>query len=204
MFCLNSVFAFLDVGGPEMLLIFVLILVLFGGKRMPELARGLGKSLRDFKRARDGVEDQIKRALQDDPVPAKKVRKPESATTTPDDTTVYDGAANAAGAGATAAVATDGVNADDSPAVPGADAGQGDSGNDGSDDYIDPYEDEYIGGTAESNAGAHGIEADDAGGKTTESIPEQPEGQEPGATDAGRTEKKKDAPDAGAVDGEGI
>ena len=90
--------AFIDgLGGGEMLLIFFVILLLFGGQRMPELARGLGKSIREFKKATSGVEDQIKRALEEEPTPAVKpkvpryTRPPESiepaATDNGDDTT---------------------------------------------------------------------------------------------------------------------
>lgn len=68
--------AFIDgLGGGEMLLIFFVILLLFGGQRLPELARGLGKSIREFKKATSGVEDQIKRAL-DDPEPPRAPKKP--------------------------------------------------------------------------------------------------------------------------------
>lgn len=67
--------AFIDgLGGGEMLLIFFVILLLFGGQRMPELARGLGKSIREFKKATSGVENEIKRALEEEPAP-KPVRK---------------------------------------------------------------------------------------------------------------------------------
>ena len=56
--------AILDgIGGPEMVLIFVLSLMLFGGKRLPELARAFGKSMREFKRAASGVENEIRRAI---------------------------------------------------------------------------------------------------------------------------------------------
>lgn len=48
-----------------MFVVFILVLLLFGGKKMPELARGLGKSIRDFKRAASGVENQIKRAIDE-------------------------------------------------------------------------------------------------------------------------------------------
>lgn len=59
--------AFFDgLGGSEMLLVFVLILVLFGGQKLPEFARGLGKSIREFKKAAAGVEDEFKRALEED------------------------------------------------------------------------------------------------------------------------------------------
>lgn len=60
-------FAFIDgLGGPEMVLIFVLILVLFGGQKLPEFARGMGKSIREFKKAAAGVEEEFKRALEED------------------------------------------------------------------------------------------------------------------------------------------
>lgn len=50
---------FLNMGGPELVLIFVVILLLFGGKKLPELARGLGKGLREFKDASDGIKREI-------------------------------------------------------------------------------------------------------------------------------------------------
>ena len=59
--------AFIDgVGGPEMVLIFVVVLVLFGGQKLPEFARGLGKTMREFKKAASGVEEEFKRALEED------------------------------------------------------------------------------------------------------------------------------------------
>jgi TatA/E family protein of Tat protein translocase len=87
---LTSSLAFIgDVGGGEMILILIVILLLFGGQRMPELAKGLGKSIREFKKATTGVEDQIKRALEEDPVgertPAAQApfSMPPAAATTP-------------------------------------------------------------------------------------------------------------------------
>jgi len=61
-----------DIGGPELLLIFVLVLLLFGGQRLPDFARGLGKSIREFKKATSGVEEEIKRAMEEPPVPIKR------------------------------------------------------------------------------------------------------------------------------------
>ena len=59
--------AFIDgIGGPEMGLILVIVLVLFGGQKLPEFARGLGKSIREFKKAASGVELEFKRALEED------------------------------------------------------------------------------------------------------------------------------------------
>ncbi len=54
---------FLNMGGGEIMLILVVVLLLFGGKKLPELARGLGKGLRDFKDASDGVKREIHRNI---------------------------------------------------------------------------------------------------------------------------------------------
>ncbi|GAA4452588.1 hypothetical protein GCM10023189_16180 [Nibrella saemangeumensis] len=59
-----SILAFMGLGGQEMLLIFLALLLFFGAKKLPELARGLGKGIREFKDAtkevRDNIEDGIK------------------------------------------------------------------------------------------------------------------------------------------------
>ena len=52
-------------GGPELILIFVVVLLLFGAKKLPELARGMGKSLGEFKKAKDEFEHEIMTADQD-------------------------------------------------------------------------------------------------------------------------------------------
>jgi sec-independent protein translocase protein TatA len=51
--------------GPEMLLIVGLVLLLFGAKKIPELARGLGKSMNEFKRARSEFENEINNAAEE-------------------------------------------------------------------------------------------------------------------------------------------
>ena len=79
-------FAMFDVGGPEVLVIMFIILLLFGGERLPELAKGLGKSIREFKKAASNVEDELKRAIEDAPTPPRpfpKLLKPSSPAVTP-------------------------------------------------------------------------------------------------------------------------
>jgi sec-independent protein translocase protein TatA len=49
-------------GYPEMVVIFLIILLLFGAKKLPQLARGLGKSMGEFKKAKDEFEHEITRA----------------------------------------------------------------------------------------------------------------------------------------------
>ena len=47
------------IGGGELLLIFLVFLVLFGTKRIPELARGLGKGIREFRNAAKEVQEDL-------------------------------------------------------------------------------------------------------------------------------------------------
>ena len=60
-----SPFALLpDFGGGEMMVILLVVLLLFGGDKMPQLAKSLGKSIREFRRAANEVEREIKRAIE--------------------------------------------------------------------------------------------------------------------------------------------
>ncbi len=54
------------IGGWEILIILVAILLLFGGKRLPELARGLAKGIKSFKKEMKGVSDEVKDAMSTD------------------------------------------------------------------------------------------------------------------------------------------
>ena len=48
-----------SIGTPELLVIMLVILLLFGSKRLPELARGIGKGIRQFRNAMDDVKNEI-------------------------------------------------------------------------------------------------------------------------------------------------
>ncbi|HEU4558063.1 MAG TPA: twin-arginine translocase TatA/TatE family subunit [Longimicrobium sp.] len=54
----------LGLGPFEMILIFAVLLLLFGAKRLPELASGMGKGIRDFKRSLNGMDEQSIQANQ--------------------------------------------------------------------------------------------------------------------------------------------
>jgi sec-independent protein translocase protein TatA len=58
--------------GPELIVILVVVLLLFGGKKIPELMRGLGRGIREFNDAKDKVRDGIEEGMN------KKEEKPES------------------------------------------------------------------------------------------------------------------------------
>ncbi len=59
----GTLLEFLNMGGGEIMLIGIAILLLFGGKKLPELARGLGKGIREFKDASEGVKREIHRNI---------------------------------------------------------------------------------------------------------------------------------------------
>lgn len=49
----------LNIGGQEILIILLIVLVLFGGRKIPELMKGLGKGVREYKKAMNSVEDDL-------------------------------------------------------------------------------------------------------------------------------------------------
>lgn len=77
----------LGLGPFEMILIFAVLLLLFGAKRLPELASGMGKGIRDFKRSLNGLDDQSIQANQQQnylaqtPPPAAPPAVPPAAST---------------------------------------------------------------------------------------------------------------------------
>jgi len=52
-------FAFGIPSGPDLLILLVIVLVLFGAKRLPELARGLGQSVNEFKKAKEEFDKEV-------------------------------------------------------------------------------------------------------------------------------------------------
>ncbi|MBO5822283.1 MAG: twin-arginine translocase TatA/TatE family subunit [Lentisphaeria bacterium] len=52
----------MSLGWPEIVLILLVVLLLFGANRIPEIARSLGKATKEFKRARDEFADELKNA----------------------------------------------------------------------------------------------------------------------------------------------
>lgn len=57
---LNTTIGLLGLGGPELIIIVVIILLMFGGKKIPELMRGLGKGVKEFKEGKDGTDEDKK------------------------------------------------------------------------------------------------------------------------------------------------
>jgi sec-independent protein translocase protein TatA len=72
-----------DFGGTEILVIMVVVLIFFGGEKLPDFARGLGKAIREFKKATAGIEEEFKRAMEEPPKPAKKTGSIQGPTNPP-------------------------------------------------------------------------------------------------------------------------
>jgi sec-independent protein translocase protein TatA len=60
------IFLIFNLGGSEMFLIFAVVLLLFGGNKIPELMRGIGKGIREFNSAKANVEDELRKGMEDD------------------------------------------------------------------------------------------------------------------------------------------
>jgi sec-independent protein translocase protein TatA len=54
-----------NLGATELTLIFLVVLLMFGGNKIPELMRGLGKGIREFNSAKNSVEDEIRQGMRD-------------------------------------------------------------------------------------------------------------------------------------------
>jgi sec-independent protein translocase protein TatA len=52
----------LNLMGPDMMVILLIVLLLFGAKKLPELARGMGKAVREFSAARDEIERELSKS----------------------------------------------------------------------------------------------------------------------------------------------
>jgi sec-independent protein translocase protein TatA len=84
-------FGLFNLGGGEIILILALVLILFGAKKLPELAKGLGTGIKEFKKATRDVTDEMQSAMHESPPPAPKplppaAPQPEAQQTIPQST----------------------------------------------------------------------------------------------------------------------
>jgi sec-independent protein translocase protein TatA len=61
---LNAIFLAMP-GGSEWIFILIAVILLFGGKKIPELMRGIGKGMREFKDAKDSVKNEIEEGMKE-------------------------------------------------------------------------------------------------------------------------------------------
>jgi sec-independent protein translocase protein TatA len=72
--------SFMNLAGPDLIVILLIILVLFGAKKLPELARGMGSAIKEFQKAKDEFTDELHTAGKTD---ASKPETPAPAATVP-------------------------------------------------------------------------------------------------------------------------
>jgi sec-independent protein translocase protein TatA len=65
----------MSLGPWEIALIILVIIILFGGKKLPELARGLGLGLREFKKAKQEIKDEVKNVTDEVEAVEKEIEK---------------------------------------------------------------------------------------------------------------------------------
>jgi sec-independent protein translocase protein TatA len=62
---MSQIILLFSLGGPEVIVILFAILLLFGGKKIPELMRGLGKGIKEFNNARSTIESELKEGMKE-------------------------------------------------------------------------------------------------------------------------------------------
>ena len=71
--------SFMNLAGPDLIVILLIVLVLFGAKKLPELARGMGQAVKEFQKAKDEFNDELHKAGKSDTQVAKpELKAPES------------------------------------------------------------------------------------------------------------------------------
>ena len=69
---MNTTLLIFNLGGPEIILIVLVVLLLFGGKKIPELMKGLGKGIKEFNSAKANIESEIKDNMREIEEPKKE------------------------------------------------------------------------------------------------------------------------------------
>jgi sec-independent protein translocase protein TatA len=72
--------SFMNLAGPDLIVILLIVLVLFGAKKLPELARGMGQAVKEFQKAKDEFNDELHKAGKSDTQVAKPDLKPAEST----------------------------------------------------------------------------------------------------------------------------
>ena len=77
---MSLIASFMNLAGPDLIVILLIILVLFGAKKLPELARGMGQAVKEFKKAKDEFNDELHKAGKPETETAKSDVKPVQST----------------------------------------------------------------------------------------------------------------------------
>jgi sec-independent protein translocase protein TatA len=77
---MSLIASFMNLAGPDLIVILLIILVLFGAKKLPELARGMGQAVKEFQKAKDEFSDELHKAGKSELEAAKPEVKPAQST----------------------------------------------------------------------------------------------------------------------------
>jgi sec-independent protein translocase protein TatA len=66
-----TIASIMNLMGPDLMVILLIVLLLFGAKKLPELARGMGRAVKEFSAARDQVERELSQSGPDGVAPSK-------------------------------------------------------------------------------------------------------------------------------------
>ena len=77
--------SFMNLAGPDLIVILLIVLVLFGAKKLPELARGMGQAVKEFQKAKDEFNDELHKAGKSEAETVKSDVKPAQSTVPRDD-----------------------------------------------------------------------------------------------------------------------
>jgi sec-independent protein translocase protein TatA len=81
---MNIVASLFNLAGPDLIVILLIVLLLFGSKKLPELARGMGQAVKEFNKAKEEIERELtKTDVTVQPAPGQQPRQPAELPPTP-------------------------------------------------------------------------------------------------------------------------
>jgi sec-independent protein translocase protein TatA len=85
---MNAMLGIFNLGGGEIILILCVVLLMFGAKKLPELAKGLGQGIKEFKKATRDVTDEMHNAMDETPAPPPQKKLPPTSVVATEERTV--------------------------------------------------------------------------------------------------------------------
>src|SRR5689334_3989791 len=85
---MSLIASIMNLGGPDLIVILLIVLVLFGAKKLPELARGMGQAVKEFQKAKDEFSDELNKAGQKPATPPQPAVQQPAATVARNDAPV--------------------------------------------------------------------------------------------------------------------
>jgi sec-independent protein translocase protein TatA len=81
---MNILASLFNLAGPDLIVILLIVLLLFGSKKLPELARGMGQAVKEFNKAKEEIERELTKSdVTVQPAPGQQPRQPAELPSTP-------------------------------------------------------------------------------------------------------------------------